>query len=105
MQAARLYQDALAATPDDPVLLSEYGYLQECRGRWSIRAAIEACSVLEGNGVDISTVTSSVGVATYPDHAGNAADLFRAADAAMYTVKHRGKNAVAVATTPAKTGL
>jgi len=63
----------------------------------TIRAAIEACSVLEGNGVDISTVTASVGAATAPDHARNADDLFRAADAAMYTVKRRGKNAVALA--------
>lgn len=63
----------------------------------SIRAAIEACSALEGNGVDISTVTASVGVATFPDHAGSTNDLFRAADAAMYTVKRSGKNAVALA--------
>jgi len=63
----------------------------------TIRAAIEACSVLEGNGVDISTVTASVGVATAPQHAANANDLFRAADAAMYSVKRAGKNAVALA--------
>jgi diguanylate cyclase (GGDEF)-like protein len=68
----------------------------------SIRAAIEACSVLEGNGVDISTVTASVGVATYPDHANNAADLFRAADAAMYTVKRGPKNAVGLAAVVAR---
>jgi tetratricopeptide (TPR) repeat protein len=39
-QAARLYEDALAENPDDPVLLFEYGYLKECRGRASIRAAV-----------------------------------------------------------------
>src|SRR5262249_21134724 len=65
----------------------------------AIRAAIEACSALEGNGVDLSLVTASVGVATYPDHGGSADDLFRAADAAMYAVKRRGKNGVAVAAT------
>src|SRR5262249_36882624 len=64
----------------------------------TIRAAIETCSVLEGNGVDLSTVTASFGVATYPDHAADAEGLFRAADAAMYSVKRRGKNAIAVAT-------
>jgi diguanylate cyclase (GGDEF)-like protein len=69
-----------------------------------IRAAIEACSVLEGNGVDISTVTASVGVATFPDHAADADNLFRAADQAMYTIKRRGKNAVALAGTGAKIG-
>ena len=63
----------------------------------TIRVAIEACSALEGNGVDISTVTASVGIATYPNHAANAEALFKAADAAMYTVKRSGKNAVAQA--------
>ena len=42
-------------------------------------------------------MTASVGVATAPDHARSTDDLFRAADAAMYTVKRRGKNAVALA--------
>jgi len=63
----------------------------------TIRAAVEAVSTLEGNGVDISTVTASVGVAVYPDHARTAEGLFKAADAAMYAVKRRSKNAVAVA--------
>ena len=70
----------------------------------TIRDAIEACSVLEGNGIDISTVTASVGVATFPDHAGTAEDLFRAADAAMYSIKRRGKNGVGVARGGARTG-
>jgi diguanylate cyclase (GGDEF)-like protein len=63
----------------------------------TIRAAIETCSALEGNGVDLSTVTASIGVATFPDHATSAEGLFHAADAAMYAVKRRAKNAVAVA--------
>jgi diguanylate cyclase (GGDEF)-like protein len=63
----------------------------------TVRAAVEACSVLEGNGVDLSTITVSVGVATFPDHASNAETLFKAADAAMYAVKRRGKNGVGLA--------
>ena len=70
----------------------------------TIRAAIESCSMLEGNGIDISTVTASVGVATFPDHASTAEDLFRAADGAMYAIKRRGKNDVAVAGATLKTG-
>jgi diguanylate cyclase (GGDEF)-like protein len=70
----------------------------------TVRDAVQACSVLEGNGVDISTVTASVGVATFPDHASTAEDLFRAADAAMYSIKRRGKNGVAVARGSARTG-
>jgi diguanylate cyclase (GGDEF)-like protein len=70
----------------------------------TIRAAVESCSMLEGNGIDISTVTASIGVATFPDHARTAEDLFRVADAAMYAIKRRGKNDVAVAGTSVKTG-
>ena len=64
----------------------------------AIRAAIADASTLEGTEVDISAITASVGVATFPDHAGDAEALFRAADAAMYAVKRGTKNAVAVAT-------
>jgi diguanylate cyclase (GGDEF)-like protein len=70
----------------------------------TIRAAIEAVSTLEGNGVDISTITASIGVATFPAHAPRAEALFKAADAAMYTVKRSGKNAVALAGTRAPGG-
>jgi diguanylate cyclase (GGDEF)-like protein len=63
----------------------------------TIRAAIAAASILDGTDVDISGVTASVGVATFPDHAPDAEALFRAADAAMYAVKRDGKNAVALA--------
>lgn len=63
----------------------------------SIRAAIDACATPDGLTVDISVVTASVGVATFPTDAANADDLFRAADAAMYRVKTSGKNGVAVA--------
>ena len=42
-------------------------------------------------------ITASVGVATFPHHAGNAEDLFRAADAAMFSVKRSTKNRVAAA--------
>lgn len=63
----------------------------------TIRQAVEACSVLEGNGVDLSTITASVGIATFPDHATTPEALFHAADAAMYAVKREGKNGVAMA--------
>jgi len=53
--------------------------------------------VLEGSDVDISAVTASLGAATFPEHAADAEGLFRAADAAMYAVKRRGKNAVGMA--------
>jgi diguanylate cyclase (GGDEF)-like protein len=63
----------------------------------SIRTMIASCQRLEGEDVDLSNVTASVGVATFPDHAGDAESLFRAADAAMYSVKRSSKNRVAIA--------
>ena len=39
-------------------------------------------------------VTCSLGVATFPDHAGTAADLFEVTDKALYAAKHGGRNQV-----------
>src|SRR5437899_260955 len=61
----------------------------------AIRAAIESSAALEGEAVDLSSVT--VGVASFPEHAVDAESLFRAADTAMYSVKRSGKNRVAFA--------
>ncbi len=69
----------------------------------SIRKAIEACEWLEGEDVDLSRVTASVGLATFPVHAADAESLFRQADAAMYAAKRSGKNRVAVASAPSST--
>jgi diguanylate cyclase (GGDEF)-like protein len=54
----------------------------------ALREAIAAANV---------GLTASVGVATFPDHAGDAETLFRVADAAMLRVKRGGKNGIAVA--------
>ena len=62
-----------------------------------IRAAIAACATPDGMTIDIRQITTSVGVATFPDHASDADALFRAADTAMYRVKTGGKNGVAAA--------
>jgi tetratricopeptide (TPR) repeat protein len=42
LEARLLYEAALAETADDARLLFEYGYLQECHGRNSLRAAISS---------------------------------------------------------------
>ena len=41
-------------------------------------------------------VTISLGVSTYPEHAGEKEALIHAADAALYTSKHSGKNCVSL---------
>ncbi len=42
-------------------------------------------------------VGASIGIAMYPDHGDNGADLIMVADAAMYDVKRRGKNGFVLA--------
>jgi diguanylate cyclase (GGDEF)-like protein len=37
-------------------------------------------------------VSASIGIALFPDHGHSAEDLIRAADHAMYRIKHKGKN-------------
>jgi diguanylate cyclase (GGDEF)-like protein len=66
----------------------------------SVRKGIEACQGLEGENVDLSRVTASVGLACFPTHAADAEGLFRRADDAMYAAKRAGRNRVAVAPTP-----
>jgi diguanylate cyclase (GGDEF)-like protein len=61
-----------------------------------IRAAIEEHVFLGGEGL-AERLSASVGVATYPDHADSAELLIRMADQAMYHVKQRNKNGVALA--------
>jgi diguanylate cyclase (GGDEF)-like protein len=62
-----------------------------------VRAAIEAFADLEGEKVELSTVTASVGVALFPEHGDTPDAVLQSADAAMYAVKRGGKNGVALA--------
>jgi diguanylate cyclase (GGDEF)-like protein len=45
---------------------------------------------------DITSISGSIGIAEYPDNAGNRDDLLDTADKAMYVAKKRGKNQFAV---------
>jgi diguanylate cyclase (GGDEF)-like protein len=65
-----------------------------------IRQRIAANRFLTSEGLDVR-LTVSVGVATLPDVALGADELVKAADAAMYRVKDRGKNGIEAATAPA----
>jgi len=60
-----------------------------------IRHGIEALR-LEHDGRPLDTVTASFGVAIFPQHAGDAEALLRAADAALYEAKRAGRNRVVV---------
>jgi diguanylate cyclase (GGDEF)-like protein len=52
---------------------------------------------IDCNGRRIETPTLSIGIAAYPNHGTATGDLLRAADAALYLAKERGRNRVAVA--------
>lgn len=62
-----------------------------------IRDTVAAARRLDDGDVDISCVTASIGVAVYPQHAGDAVSLLQAADQAMFAVKRATKNAIGVA--------
>jgi diguanylate cyclase (GGDEF)-like protein len=61
-----------------------------------IRERLAAHQFLAVDGLNIR-LTASVGVATLPQAANSSEDLLRAADAAMYQAKDRGKNGIRVA--------
>jgi PleD family two-component response regulator len=62
-----------------------------------LRRDIERATVLNDDGETLDRVTVSVGVAAFPDHAGDAGGLVKAADDALYTAKRAGKNRVCLA--------
>ncbi len=74
------------------IVLPETGKENAVRAAERIRGMIETFSLnVEGRRL---TVTVSMGVATYPDDAGNVQELVREADKALYRAKARGKNQV-----------
>ena len=68
------------------------------------QAAQRICDVVRhrpfgGEGEEPITVTVSVGVAVFPEHATSAASLLRRADEALYAAKHAGRDTWRLATT------
>jgi diguanylate cyclase (GGDEF)-like protein len=59
-----------------------------------IRAKVESLEIVHGE--ERLRVTISLGVAAFPQHAGEKEELIRLADAALYTSKHKGKNRVSL---------
>ena len=59
-----------------------------------LRQEIEGYQFPYGEWQPLGRLTVSGGVAAFPDHAQNAADLLRAADAALYEAKKAGRNQV-----------
>jgi len=65
-----------------------------------IRQRIDETLFLATYGVEVR-LTASIGIACFPDHGRSKDDLIARADQAMYSVKGRGKNGVALAETDA----
>ncbi|HDZ49280.1 hypothetical protein LCGC14_0185260 [marine sediment metagenome] len=61
-----------------------------------LRSAIEQLTIDIGDDTTL-TVTSSLGIAAYPDHGGDAQLLLDEADDALYKAKHAGRNQVVAA--------
>lgn len=59
-----------------------------------IRAWIEEFPFTDQEKLPHKVITSSLGVATYPDHAGNLEALISSADEALYEAKQNGRNQV-----------
>ncbi|HQR45948.1 MAG TPA: bifunctional diguanylate cyclase/phosphodiesterase [Thermoanaerobaculia bacterium] len=90
LRGAVLQADLLARVGGDEVaiLLPETGPGDAMSRAEALLELIAALApVWEGNAMSL---TASAGVAIYPDHAGGAADLVRAADLAMHQAKRRG---------------
>lgn len=68
----------------------------------AIRKAIESTHVTHG-GQELPTVTASFGVATHPGCGVDEDTLVRAADAALYVAKRRGRNNVQMGGVPERT--
>ena len=60
------------------------------------RRGEEICSAIRGERVRFRGVTASLGIALYPEHAGGAEALLRAADEALYDAKAAGRDQVRV---------
>lgn len=75
------------------VILAEAGTEQSYSVAQRLLGAISIEPFDLGGGA-LVPVSLSIGMATYPDHACNARELFVQADNAVYRAKHEGKNAV-----------
>ena len=61
----------------------------KCR---TVCAELRKCRILEDMNGNISQITSSIGIAVFPQHAKSAKKLMDKADGALYKAKERGRN-------------
>ena len=73
---------------------SQHGEVEACAAAQRIAAALAAPVEAAGRSWRIS---ASIGIALYPDNGATLHDLLRAADEAMYRIKHEGRDGYALA--------
>ena len=73
---------------------SQHGEVEACAAAQRIAAALAAPVEAAGRSWRIS---ASIGIALYPDNGATLDDLLRAADEAMYRIKHEGRDGYALA--------
>ena len=69
----------------------------------AIRVAVRDITLPEGCG--LARLTASIGIASYPEHAGSLDQLLAAADRAMYEAKQAGRDRVIRAAAPVEPGV
>ena len=80
------------------LVMPECDLAEGARKATAIRDGIRALT-LRHDGVEIPSVTVSVGVAAYPDHAQDRVELVASADHALYKAKNSGRDRVVLAET------
>ena len=66
-----------------------------------IRNVIASKQIVIGENIQVA-ITGSIGIASYPTHAHSKDELVRQADKAMFVIKGKSKNAIAIAEIPAR---
>lgn len=93
-RAARRLRDAFTAGSVARLGGDEFAIILSDAGRHGeevMALAVQAVHAGTTSGEDPTESTASVGIAFYPDHAANAADLVKAADIALYAAKQAGR--------------
>lgn len=67
-------------------------------------AGLRDLTVLEGLDGSIKKITSSIGIATYPEHGNTSKAVMESADSAVYVAKEQGRNQAVVAAEKSRSG-
>jgi diguanylate cyclase (GGDEF)-like protein/PAS domain S-box-containing protein len=81
------------------VILPETTAREAAKRSDSLRLAVKALTISH-RGATLGTISVSIGIACYPEHASNAQQLLHTADTCLYTSKARGRDRVTIAEAP-----